>query len=182
MNCLGLVPVTPATAVASEPLIDALFDVGLFDGRFDFEGKTHFSLGDRFFSLVSFLGCMPYLVLDPEEGMLKGVTGFCHAEIIGPLDLPSAFATQQTRRLKCSGCGAFIDLELAEWKDSGIGCANCDEIKPWGRVRLGDTGAFARSALLIHGVHRAEAVPGQELMETLKKISGGVSWRHFYLD
>lgn len=178
---LGLVPRDPAFTTIRVDWVDELRDFGLIAEPFDFHGSAHHVLGDRFFNLVSFLGCMPYLVLDPEEGLGDKAAGFCHASLIGPLRGPRFMVGPGTRQLRCGSCREPLIYQESRLTADGLVCAHCSAVNAWDRLRFGDTGAIASTAILIHGVHRAEAVPSNDLLSRLEQLSDGSPWRYFYL-
>lgn len=160
-------------------------------------GQTHFAAGPRFMSLITFMGCMPFLVLDPEQGRRAGMDGFCHVQWSGFCDPPRLLATRYSEaRYVCPGCGhrdtyPGLDQEALDGEGTrevwgvawrGLDCPECGTALDASAVRWRRSGVITRQALLVWGVEPREAVPAAELLTVLQEASAGRPWDYCYLD
>lgn len=183
---LVLHPLRPS-AIPRSPsgLPAALGEMGLIGAAFELDGRRHFRTGPRFLDHFIFLGCSPVVELDPPAGDPDGharAGRFCHIEPQAPTPTPRLRGRtdhpprcRQCRRpveqallgaaaaggrLICPGCGAAAELERLNWRQAG---------------------GYARVFLDVWGIHPAEAVPDDALLETLAGLTDS-PWGFFYTE
>lgn len=163
-------------------ITERLRRIGLIDRPFR-EKEQSFLTGERFLQLITFLGCSPYLQLEPPD---DGGSNFCHLRFLGPFEQPQFLYGGNTRPPKCPNCRRGIDnwLSLVEqWQAEpeapSITCPNCGQLSSPLSLEWRRTAGFGRFFIQVAEVFPGEAVPVAELMNCLR--SGGESWDYFYL-
>jgi hypothetical protein len=167
-----------------DALLAALHGMGFLGPAFELDGRRHFQTGPCFLDHLTFLGCSPVVELDPpadDRDAHARAGRFCHVELRPPTAAPRlrggtdppprcrqcrrpvepallAAAAVQSGTLSCPVCGCRSDLERLNWRQAG---------------------GYACVFLDIWGIHPAEAVPGDALLETLARFTDS-SWGFFY--
>jgi hypothetical protein len=174
---LILLPKNPAANPATVTgLVHRLETIGLLGAPLD-EENSLFRVGDRFLQLISFLGCSPYLQLDPPSG---GSDNFCHIAVHGPFESPRLLYGEGVRPPRCPSCGAL----LKGWKEGInsdlISCGECGSNHPPAAIAWGKHAGCSRLFVEIRNIFPGEAVPVTELMTALQDLGFG-EWGYFYL-
>jgi hypothetical protein len=164
---------SPATAAELVRLLDS---IGLLGAPLD-PGNAVFRVGDRFLQLISFLGCSPYLRLEPPE---DGSDNFCHILVRGPFDRPRLLYGEGTRAPRCPACGAALTGWRAQAGSQVIGCSACGAKHPPDRITWGKHAGHGRLFVEIRNIFPGEAVPVDELLSRLGELDCG-EWGYFYL-
>jgi len=151
---------------------------GLTGERLDEEGRI-LAAGPRFPELITFLGCSPYLRLDPDP---SGGEAFCHVGVRGPFERPRLIVGRNTRPPRCPGC----HRQIVEWQaglgDETIHCHQCGGVFPLESIAWRRNGGFGRLFLELFNVFPGEAVPSEELLGALREITPSRGeWGYFYL-
>ncbi len=137
------------------------------------EIATHFAAGPRFMQLLTFMGCMPFLVLDPTEGKQQliegGIDGFCHLRWLEYSEPPWLLATRfSVARFSCPQCNAKGEYvtDASAWGEpwQGVQCHDCGAELDRTCIRWRRSGAITACALTIWGIEPKEAVPSAELI------------------
>ena len=161
--------------------IQTLGDIGLIGAPYR-KDENRFLAGDRFLQLITFMGCSPYLELEPPPG---GGDNFCHVQFLGPLEQTGFIYGSNTRPPRCPNCGR----PCTEWKsniehwwkhrDTPPACAGCGHPQNpmfWNwRRKAGSSRLFVS----IPEVFPGEAVPVPDLITTLQGDGG--DWDYFYV-
>lgn len=179
---LVLHPAMPTADLPPAELVAVLQGLGLIGRAFRLDGRQHYCTGPAFLDHISFLGCAPSIELepptaDPETAARAG--RFCH------IQLPEA-GTQARLRLRpdqrprCRACRWDIDL-AASTDPAGIICPGCGRASPLDRLNWRQAGGYAGLFLDIWGIHTAEAVPGDRLLDSLGQASS-CTWAFFYIE
>ena len=158
---------TPLARVAS--LTRSLRELGLTGEPFHLDGHTHYRAGERFLELVTFLGCSPRVVLDPDAG-----EDFCHIRI---------HASETTRRLgrprfnppRCPACRKHRirdgDTILERWENDRNRlwtCPSCGASMPPPAIDWRHGAGFGNLFIEIWGIQPELAVPGETLWHHLR--------------
>ncbi len=140
-------------------------------------------VGQRFFQLITFLGCSPALEISPPA---TGSNNFCHLSLIGPFSGPRLLSAPNTRPPRCPHCGKGLHTWRAReraWQRGELGeellCPECGlnslpEHLNW-RRKAGISDVF----VAISQVFPEEAVPLPALLTGLGE--DGHDWGYFYL-
>lgn len=166
-------------------LVNALREVGLVGAEIEAEpGRLRLLAGDRFLQLISFLGCSPYIELEPTAA---GGDDYCYLELLGPWASPRLIRGRNTRAPACPDCGRRqngLQEQVAPWEvlppTSEWQCAHCGAAHHPGEWNWRQQGGAARMVLLINGIFPSEALPGDELMKRLQAVSAD-PWRYCYI-
>ncbi len=144
------------------------------------DGITRYLLGDACMSQLTFLGCSPYIELDPptEDPEAAARQGkFCHLTI-SQFDTP-VWRVDPTAKPRCPCCRKASrqqDLLITDH----LACPQCHEIslaKDWHWRSLAGRGRFF---LDIWGVFTSEAVPNPEFLNALATVTES-EWHYFYV-
>ena len=154
-----------------------LHKIGLIDASIVHHTDA-WQVGSRFMELVTFLGCSPSLKLTEE----KPGDPFTYVEIPAAYKETRLIAGQNARAPKCPHCKAPYE-GWRIWKEKPFEIQHCDactnEIDAksmnWRQVSC-----VARQVIIIHEVFEGEAVPGDELMQSLHNITG-TPWNYCYI-
>lgn len=184
MNQLVLTPQDPVWQTTNAKQVSqALLDAGFIVGEtFSHEGRTHYHAGERFLELMTFVGCAP-VVMTGQESMEN--LNFYHVYIAEAPMTPRLLLSRDARP-RCRKCKTAVDewqLLLREYEQSRIpksvsctGCGSQNTILSFDWKRAGGAvGVY----VAVHGVFPHEAIPADELMNQLQKISG-IGWNYFY--
>ncbi|MCP5142675.1 MAG: hypothetical protein H6926_05130 [Chromatiales bacterium] len=159
------------------PLRARLLGVGLIGDMQD--DGTHLA-GPRIMELITFLGCMPYLPMEPRDDG----GDYAFIRLSGPYRRARLLAGRNTVRPRCPHCNGVIGdwqpiklawESIAEWT-----CPKCGEASDASEIRWRENGGVGRVLIEIGGVHPSEAVPSDELRGLLKDVSG-FDWGWFYV-
>lgn len=177
-NRLILVPANPTDSLPElGSLRVRLSGVGLLG---DLHNDGSYLAGPRLMELVTFLGCMPYLPLEPR---IDG-GDYAFVRLSGPYRRPRLLAGRNTVRPRCPHCNAVIAdwrpirdawESITEWH-----CPHCKEVSDATQIRWRENGGVGRVLIEIGGVHPSEAVPSDELLGVLQALSG-FDWGWFYV-
>jgi hypothetical protein len=161
--------------------IETLEEIGLIGAPYRKE-ENRFLAGDRFLQLITFLGCSPYLQLEPPPG---GGNNFCHVHLLGPSERPGFIYGSNTRPPRCPDCGQ----PFTEWRTTVEHYRKCEDTSPictgcgrrqnpmvWNWRRYA---GFSRSFIDIPEVFPGEAVPVPALITALQ--GDGATWDYFYV-
>lgn len=183
---LLLHPQSVSTASPARPaLVVAMQQLGLFGRPLEGEtGNPRFLAGERFLQLITFLGCSPHINLDPPE---DGKSEFCYLELLGPWKHPRFLQGRNTRPPGCPIC----KRKNVEWRslmepqgpEAGMRewtCAACGNRTLPSHWNWRQQAGFGLIFIQAHGIFPNEAVPTNELMSTLDKLSAD-PWQYFYI-
>jgi hypothetical protein len=174
---------TPSTAALPDVprLEEQLRQIGLIAEPFQFNGQEHFKPGDELMRHLTFLGCSPVVALGEP-----GKTGeeFCHIEFYGPLAETLFISGRNVKPLRCPVCGhrepnwqPIVDA----WKRDRTPwhCPSCENDISLEQIRWNKSAGFGRFFIKVWGIFESEAVPGDQLLATLK-ITTNCGWNYFY--
>jgi len=180
-NLLILHPLEPERAFESDSLIESLRNIGFISEAMDFHGQCHYRPGEDFLQLVTFLGCSPVVSLGEP-----GITGddFCHIAIPSPRRTPIVVAGKNAKPPRCPHCRQpdrdwHRQFETGQAVEKQWVCPNCGHTAPAHQLKWRQSAGIARTFIVIWGIFEGEAVPSDQLLSTLEKVSGG-PWTYFY--
>ena len=131
-----------------------------------------FLVGQRFMQDIVFVGCSPFLRVDPRDDLR-----FCHLQL-EISEQPRFLRSADAGPPRCAECGAEVD----ERESGNFRCPDCDhELAAWQcRWRPGRA-VHARSLLSIWTLQRGDARPTDELLAFLGEQLGGGPWKTAFL-
>ena len=163
-------------------ITERLRQIGLLGQPFR-EEEQSFLTGERFAQLVTFLGCSPYLRLEPPD---DGSDNFCHLRFLGPFEQARFLYGSNTRPPKCPDCRRGIDgwrSLVGQWQvqpeTQTLICPHCGQGSSPLQLEWRRSAGFGRFFVQITEIFPGEAVPGTELMDCLR--ADGKDWDYFYL-
>jgi len=146
--------------------------------------RADFSLGENFMQLVTFMGCSPFIRLEP------GSDGepFCHLIVDGPYQRPRLRQGRNTTPPRCTACRKRIadwQTVMARWEREGSdwspACPHCGQRQDPARFDWRQSAGCGRLFLAVENIFPQEAVPTPVLLDQLSDASGNLPWRYFYL-
>ncbi len=180
---LVLTPEDPYLLPADpEVIIAELQQIGLIAHAL--EPGPGYLLGERFMQLVLFMGCSPYIRLQPDESGEP----FCHLLLDGPHPRPRLLSGKNTQPPRCGACRK----RLSDWRTSfetwqahegdwQATCPHCGELQDPASYDFRQTAGCGRLFVFVENIFPQEAVPSATLMAALKNAGAGAPWHHFYL-
>jgi len=178
----------PGNVVA---LGDALGAIGFIGAAFSLASQTHYFTGEHFLDHITFLGCSPVIALDPPREAVSGglkalAESFCHIGLRIPTAEPVFMTGRNTVAPRCPRCGHRAGdwrPMVAAWRAHPTGCRwqcpACGHEAPPPALGWRQSAGWFRFAIEVWGIHPAEAVPGEQLMDILARYTRG-GWRFFY--
>ena len=145
----------------------------------------HYLLGERFLQLVSFMGCSPFIRLEPTDDGQP----FCHLVIDGPYPKPVFLQGRNTTPPSCEKCRKRIpDWQplIAQWLERPetflASCPHCGHRQNPASYNWRQSAGSGRLFLLVENIFPNEAIPSPELLRTLEAgDQGSVAWSYFYI-
>jgi len=141
--------------------------------------STDYAAGERFLDLIVFMGCSPAIKLQADE---QG-SDWCYISFQQHSAPGRIYAGSLSRPARCSKCKTPLDTEqLFAYldKQSLPTCPQCQMQLDWPEVSWNKTIGMARESIIVHNIFPHEAIPTDELINTINTASG-ISWRYFYI-
>ena len=167
-------------AVESRTLVAALREAGLLGEARPSQGVESYFAGEHFLELLTFLGCSPVIALSPEEG-----ERYCYIDI-ETFDIPRLVTGSQAFQPRCRHCRAPIP----DWREqlgsefdvsrASVACPQCGEETGLPGLNWKHAAGVGRQMIIIHNIYLHEAVPGEQLMQTLESLTPASAWDYFY--
>ena len=187
---LVLHPADPeATPRAVGALVAALQATGLAGAAFACAAQTRYLPGPRYLELVTFLGCSPFVQLEPPDGVAdpcQALDRFCHLSISDTGAQPRLRRTPTAPAPRCPSCRRPVEDWASLVADGALGvatapwtCPGCGRASRVHTLDWRQAAGLARVFVSLWGVHPGEAVPGDELLVALSDATSG-PWRWFY--
>jgi len=170
-------------------LCRVLREIGLIGMEFSCAGRTHFRAGENLLHLLSFLGCSPAVALEPPAGQETlddaAAAAFCHVYLGEPqsqVQFVSGATVPRCPRCRCR-VEHWQDL-IPQWQQDAMNCRwrcpGCGhDVRPH-QLDWRQGAGFGRLFIEIWGIHSHEAVPSEQLLAALRRVSGG-EWCFFYV-
>lgn len=171
----------PRDAHASTPDVSALIKELTTAGFVEGESRHRqgaYMPGHRFMSLITFLGCSPKVSMGDD---IANESNRYYIEVPAPTEAITVIRDAREISARCPGCGSRQSLSGSVSVEVAMVCSQCGFSAPpyeWNwRHRVG----FGRVWINVWGVHEGEAVPGEELLQRLEKLTGfawNYAWCH----
>lgn len=179
---LFLHPQDPQIAPSITELVPLLESLGLL-GK-PLPNRDHsFLVGPRFLDLVSFMGCSPYVELEPSA---DSTNDFCHL-VIHSLPAPRLMFGMNTRSPRCPACRKPVSesaeqLATKAAKDiqTMLTCHHCAAVSAIKDLRWRGDGGLGRTFIEVCNIFPGEAIPVDGLLNRLGR-EYGTEWNYFYL-
>jgi hypothetical protein len=180
---LVLTPVSPYAALEDQaPLVAMLREIALIDSAI-LPHTNRFLLGENFMQWINFMGCSPFIRMEPGEDNEP----YCHLIIDGPTSHPRLLAGRNTTPPRCANCRKrLIDWRhtFAAWEEASPGwlatCPHCGQTQDPVTYDFRQTAGCGRLFLFIENIFPQEAIPSPSLLQYLKKASDNLTWGFFY--
>ena len=153
-----------------------LEQLGLIDTASDATEPGAFRLGHNFPALVTFLGCSPRVVIDPQEAGDGQSVCYLRYHSYPDAHFLSASRPQAAR---CPYCRAPASGVFPTTPDRPFSCPQCGRLSALRALDWRRSAGFGRCFLEVTNIYPHEAVPSDSLMERLGGYAGG-AWRYFY--
>lgn len=173
----GVAPPDPAR------LSRALGELGLLEGPVPGQAQAWYA-GDRFLSLVIFLGCSPQVDFRPADAGQATEGRYCHVRYRVEGAEPVFRAACGPLRPRCPLCrkpvgeGAWLAEDLVD-RDAHQDCPACGQSFPVAALDWRQGAGCGRWFLEIWNIHPHEAVPAEELITALERAAAAPV-RYFY--
>jgi hypothetical protein len=167
----------------SAQLARALQDLGLVEGPVP--GQAHaWYAGDRFLSLVIFLGCSPRVAFQPATDEQAEEGGYCHVRYRTEGDDPVFRAAPGPLRPRCPACRKPFTPDPGLFREGADGtarqqCPSCGQTHGAMELDWRQGAGCGRWFLEIWSVHPHEAVPADDLITALERTAA-TPVRYFY--
>lgn len=138
---------------------------------------NHYLPGDRFLSLLTFLGCSPNINLQPVEN-----ENHCYISLLDNSPETQFLGCTSTAKAKCPDCKKRIsNWKTDDWNITGTlcHCDKCHTQNPYAELNWKHECGFARGGFEISHIYPHEAVPTDQLLNALEK-SSGYKWNYTY--
>ena len=124
-----------------------------------------YEVGDKFLSLLTFMGCSPNIELEPQHDK-----PYCYIEL-EQAKAPQFIAGKNIKPTKCPHCKSLIHQPS---------CENCHkEIEPE-KLNWRKTAFYASCWITIANIYALEAIPSDSLLNVLEKETG-MKWKAAYV-
>lgn len=160
-------------------LVKNLQDIAFLGKPWPVSTGNGFLLGERFFQLITFMGCAPAFKLEPSG---PGDEQFCHISI-------SIFPTPQFRFLRserparCPTCRkpgiTAAEFEQQKMTEAHWCCPSCQQVIVLQELDWRKEAGLARCLLEVRDVYPHEGVPTDHLLQQLREFTAQ-EWSYFY--
>ena len=161
------------------------------------QDTNHYLPGERFLSLITFLGCSPNINLFPVAG-----ENHCFISFMEPTEFPSCVGYTKTANPKCPNCTKRIaDWKIPDWQlprrtlpgeilpgeilpgeilpGKLCTCDKCQVQTPYTELNWKHECGFARCGFVVNHIYPHEALPTDQLLDLLKQATG-FEWDYSY--
>jgi len=175
---LVLYPQNPELLIEDKTaLLRELVDIGLIDKTIPGE-KSAWYAGEQFVSLISFLGCSPYVRFAPDEECSR----FTYISWQTLDSEPALHAGENLKPPRCPECKTAAESRLANdyQLDKELTCSQCLQSFPLQQWSWRQSACYAKETIWIWEVFEGEAVPGDVVMKVLEKQTN-TRWSYCYI-
>jgi len=132
-------------------------------------GKTlspyRYATGEKFLSLFTFMGCSPNIELEPQDDK-----PYCYIEIESQ-NKPRFISGKNTKYPPCPHCKEKLSDQI---------CTNCNQSLDFTKVNWRKSAFISSSWICIGNIYELEAIPNDQLLNTLKSETGS-TWKTAYI-
>jgi len=132
---------------------------------------------ERFLNLLTFLGCSPNINLSPTDG-----ENHCAISLLDPSRVTKCLGFTQNSQPKCPHC----KKRIANWKTPGwqlekqiCSCDKCLTDTAYADLNWKHECGFGRCGFEVSHIYPHEALPSEQLLDTLFQASG-IQWQYCY--
>ena len=162
--------------VSPDHVAGALTAVGLTGEREEGEALLY-RAGERFLTLIMFLGCSPQISLTAREA--ENGQPVCRIRL-HDFRTVQLLESRPAPALRCAACRASQKRPPSLEYDLQQYCSGCGESVPLYQLDWRRGAGFGRFFVEVEHVFPHEAVPADGLMSILEALSGS-RWDYFYL-
>ncbi|CAA6806013.1 MAG: Unknown protein [uncultured Thiotrichaceae bacterium] len=175
-HLLILHPANPETACTQKELITLLKEIQFIDAE---EILSRFQIGDKFLQQVTFLGCSPNIELSPN-----GDQAYVYVEIPQTTSEISFHSGKNLKFPRCPHCKETLKNIAADIAEANVinslSCLACKEtFNPLG-FNWRKSAFFGKCQVIIGNIYDAEAVPNENLLSYLAKLTND-TWKYSYI-
>lgn len=157
-------------------LVSSLQQHGFIGERWQATSGERYLIGDKFLSLVTFMGCSPYIALEPPQ---HG-EDFCHIEISAIYDQLQFILGSPHPVSRCPQCRH----RQADWQelpaDLQYDCPKCGGQFSLTELDWQHNAGYGHCFVSVHGIYPQEAIPTTHLLSILEQAFG-VPCSYFYI-
>jgi len=169
-------PAEVPSGVNLDEAIALLTEIGFLAEALAGDAQTYL-IGSGFLQLVTFMGCSPYIELEPPA---DGGKNFCHVQF-HRTESPYLMFGANTRPPRCPACRKALAVSPESLANrEHVPCPHCGEVSDIRSLGWRRDAGFADVFIEVHSVFPGEAVPTEGLLNRLKTLGGG-DWKYFYL-
>lgn len=167
-------PADARMIIDQHALIEQLKHIAFIE---DTQTRDTFPPGERFLSLLSFLGCSPNIKLSAQEG-----DDYCFISLLKASDESRCLGHTPTVKPKCPHCRKRIaGWQVENWQrgDTPVCCDKCGKASDTAELNWKHECGFGRCGFTISHIYPHEAVPTEQLLSLLQQFSG-TPWDYCY--
>jgi thiol-disulfide isomerase/thioredoxin len=165
-------------------ILEALRGLGLIDQPLPSQSGLRFRLGERFMQLVTFMGCSPYIRLEPSSENQS----FNYLWIDENHSRPIFLQGRNTTPPRCGNCRKRIpgwEKLMQEWAVNSLSyqaaCPHCGQLQNPAYYDWRQTAGIGRCFVMLENIFPQEAIPSNELLSCLREIDpDNKTWHYFY--
>jgi len=166
-HCLFLYPESAKKQIDTQKISEALIKQAFIGTSL---GDQRYATGERFTSLLTFMGCSPHIELDPQENQ-----PYCYIEI-HTTEKPVFNHGTNLKKITCPHCKQKIQSYI----DKQLLCPKCkNELIP-DQINWRKSAFIASTWITIGNIYELEAVPSDFLLDLLEETTGE-SWKSAYI-
>ena len=159
-----------------EQIVQSLQQHGFIGEVWSGAAGQRYLIGDKFLSLVTFMGCAPYIALEPPA---QG-EDFCHIEFSPIHDSMQFIFGARQPISRCPQCRQ----RKADWQsippDLQYHCAKCGGQFSLTELDWRHNAGYGHVFISVHGIYPHEAIPTSSLLSILEQALG-VPCSYFYI-
>jgi len=176
---LVLYPVDTSAIIEQKTLGNILATIE-FTGEQQAPGR--FLVGEKFLSLLCFMGCSPDIELEPQ-----GDKPYLYIEIPEVSESLVFMAGSNVKTPCCPNCKENLNTLLQQIDKTNntshthsLNCVKCKHPITPHQLNWRKSAVFAHSMIIIGNIYESEAVPDARLLEALEKTTGS-AWKYSYI-
>ena len=167
---LYLYPENKQTNIEFSSILQTLKKLDLIDSNI---ADKRYATGNGFVSLLTFMGCSPNIELEPQDDK-----PYCYIEI-NTDEKVKFFSGINLKAAVCPECKVKITQISNPTNEKSI-CSNCNNEFQISFLNWCKTAFIAKSCIAIGNIYESEAIPNDQLLDALEKISQS-KWKYAYI-